>query len=35
LSLTADDDARKAGVLPGVRRELRQKYRLDYQGWGL
>jgi hypothetical protein len=35
LSLTADEDARKAGVLPGVRRELRQKYRLDYQGWGL
>jgi len=35
LSLTSDDDARKAGVLPGVRRELRQKYRLDYQGWGM
>jgi len=35
LSLTADDDARKAGVLPGVRRELRQKYRVEYQGWGL
>jgi hypothetical protein len=35
LSLTADEEARQAGVLPGVRRELRQKYRLDYQGWGL
>jgi hypothetical protein len=35
LSLTADDDARQAGVLPGTRRELRQKYRLDFPGWGL
>jgi hypothetical protein len=35
LSITADDDARVAGVLPGTRRELRQKYRLDCPGWGL
>ncbi len=35
LSLTADDEARQAGVLPGTRRELRQKYHLDFQGWGL
>jgi hypothetical protein len=35
LSLTADEDARVAGVLPGTRRELRQKYRLDCPGWGL
>ena len=35
LSITADEDARTAGVLPGTRRELRQKYRLDYPGWGL
>jgi putative serine protease PepD len=35
LSITADEDARQAGVLPGVRRELRQKYRLDNPGWGL
>jgi hypothetical protein len=34
-ALAADETARQAGVLPGVRRELRQKYRLDYQGWGL
>jgi len=34
-SISADDDARRAGVLPGTRRELRQKYRLDYPGWGL
>jgi hypothetical protein len=35
LSLNADEDARRAGVLPGVRRDLRQKYRLDCRGWGL
>jgi len=35
LSLQADDEARQDGVLPGTRRELRQKYRLEYQGWGL
>jgi hypothetical protein len=35
LSLVAEEDARQAGVLPGIRRELREKYRLDYGGWGL
>jgi hypothetical protein len=35
LSQAAEEDARQAGVLPGIRRELREKYRLDYQGWGL
>jgi hypothetical protein len=35
LSISADEDARQAGVLPGVRRELRLKYRLDNPGWGL
>ena len=34
-TLAADEAARQAGVLPGVRRELRQKYRLDCQAWGL
>jgi len=34
-ALAADEAARQAGVLPGARRELRQKYRLDYGGWGL
>ncbi len=29
----AEDEARRADVYPGVRRELRQKYRLDYPGW--
>jgi hypothetical protein len=35
LALAADEDARRAGVLPGVRRELREKYRLTCPGWGL
>jgi len=35
LAIDADEDARKAGVLPGVRRDLRQKYRLDCPAWGL
>ena len=30
-----EDAARQAGVLPGVRRDLRRRYRLDYAGWGL
>jgi S1-C subfamily serine protease len=29
----ADEAARGAGVYPGVRRELRRKYRLDWNGW--
>ena len=28
-----EEDARKAGVYPGVRRDLRRQYRLDYPGW--
>lgn len=30
---SAEEDARKAGVYPGVRRDLRHQYRLDYPGW--
>ncbi len=30
---TTEEDARQAGVFPGVRRDLRQRYRLDYPGW--
>jgi hypothetical protein len=33
LSREADDQARRADVFPGTRRELRQRYRLDYRGW--
>jgi len=29
----AEESARKGDVFPGVRRDLRQKYRLDYAGW--
>jgi S1-C subfamily serine protease len=29
----AEEAARKGDVFPGVRRDLRQKYRLDYAGW--
>jgi S1-C subfamily serine protease len=28
-----DEAARQEDVLPGIRRELRQKYHLDYAGW--
>jgi hypothetical protein len=31
--LALDEAARRADVYPGTRRELRQKYRLDYSGW--
>ena len=31
--LAAEEAARRADVLPGVRRDLRRKYRLDYPGW--
>jgi Trypsin-like peptidase domain len=31
--LALDEAARRADVYPGTRRELRQKYRLDYAGW--
>ncbi|HEY2149614.1 MAG TPA: serine protease [Vicinamibacterales bacterium] len=33
LMRAADDLARRAGVFPGVRRDLRQRLRLDYSGW--
>jgi hypothetical protein len=28
-----EDEARRADVFPGTRRELRQRYRLDHRGW--
>lgn len=28
-----EEEARQADVLPGTRRELQQRYRLDYAGW--
>jgi hypothetical protein len=31
--LALDEAARRADVYPGTRRELRQKYQLDYTGW--
>ena len=33
LMRAADDMARRAGVFPGTRRDLRQRLRLDYAGW--
>jgi hypothetical protein len=33
--LATEEAGRKDDVYPGTRRELRQKYRLDYRGWGL
>ena len=29
----AEEQARRADVFPGTRRELRQRYRLDFRGW--
>ena len=29
----ADEAARRAGVYPGSRRDLRERYRLDWEGW--
>jgi hypothetical protein len=31
--LSADETARTAAVYPGVRRELRRKHKLDWDGW--
>jgi len=31
--LATEEAARRADVYPGIRRELRHKYRLDYAGW--
>jgi S1-C subfamily serine protease len=31
--VTADEAARRVQVYPGVRREVRRKYRLDWTGW--
>ena len=31
--VSADEAARTASVYPGVRRDLRRKYRLDWDGW--
>ncbi len=34
ISMTsADETARSASVIPGVRRDLRRKYKLDWAGW--
>jgi len=30
---SAEEAARQADVYPGIRRDLRHKYRLDYRGW--
>jgi hypothetical protein len=30
----AGEAARRAGVYPGVQRELRQRYRMTWRGWG-
>jgi hypothetical protein len=30
---TAEESARQGGVFPGHRRELRQRYKLDYPDW--
>ncbi len=29
----AEDQARQADVFPGIRRDLRRRYRLEYRGW--
>jgi hypothetical protein len=29
----ASEDARRAGVYPGVLRDARRRYRLDWSGW--
>jgi hypothetical protein len=31
--LALDEAARQAAIYPGTRRDLRRKYRLDYDGW--
>jgi hypothetical protein len=31
--VAAEEDARRADVYPGFRRETRRKFRLDYPGW--
>jgi hypothetical protein len=31
--IAAEEAARTANVFPGVRRDLRRKYHLDYPGW--
>ena len=33
VMVTTDEAARTASVYPGVRRDLRHKYRLDWDGW--
>jgi S1-C subfamily serine protease len=33
MALAAEEAARQADIYPGVRRDLRRKYRLDYAGW--
>jgi hypothetical protein len=34
ISMTsADETARSAAVIPGVRRDLRRRYKLDWTGW--
>ena len=31
--IAAEETARQGDVYPGTRRDLRQRYRLDYAGW--
>jgi hypothetical protein len=31
--MSADEAARAASVYPGVRRQLRHKYKMDWDGW--
>ena len=33
MAIAAEEAARQADIYPGVRRDLRRKYRLDYAGW--
>jgi hypothetical protein len=31
--VSADEFARRAEVFPGVRRDIRRRYKLDWNGW--
>lgn len=34
LMLNGEEKARRASVYPRVRRDIRRKYRMDWEGWG-
>jgi S1-C subfamily serine protease len=34
IMTNAEDQARRSSVYPGVRRDIRRKYRMDWEGWG-